>query len=92
MSLADPENVWNLSMEERKELLHTTATNIAEQFVDINFHNDEDLDHTDKCNNYARRLLTLGCFYFEYSDAVRRRWKSFPMLQALHASDVEQFR
>ena len=62
MSVVDPENVWMISMEEQKELLHTTATNIAEQFVNINFHNHEDPDHTEKCNIHARCLLTLACF------------------------------
>ena len=56
-----------LPTEERKELLHTIATNFAEQFIDLDFHGHEDPVHTDKVNLYSRRLLSLGCFYLEYS-------------------------
>jgi len=69
--IADPENVWMLPMEERKTLLLTIATSIVDQYVDMSFHVDEDYTYIDKVNLYARRLLSLGCFYMEYSDAIR---------------------
>lgn len=71
MYVADPENVWMLPNEERKELLHTITTSIAEIFIDIDFHDHEDPVHSDKVNLHSRRLLSLGCFYLEYADAIR---------------------
>ena len=69
--IADPVNVWMLSKGERRKLLQIVATSIAEKFVDTNFHSYEDPAHTDKVNLHARHLLALGCFYLEFSDAIR---------------------
>ncbi len=70
--ITDPENVWMLTTEERKTLLLTISTNIFDLFVDILFHKPATDDNcTDKVHIYAKRILSLGCFYMEYSDAIR---------------------
>lgn len=39
----------------------------------MTFHSEDhnDPENTDKAYLYAKRLLSLGCFYLEYSDAIR---------------------
>ncbi len=70
--ITDPENVWMLTTEERKTLLLTISTNSFDSFVDILFHKPATDDNcTDKVHIYAKRILSLGCFYMEYSDAIR---------------------
>ena len=69
--VADPENVWMLSVEERQDLIQTVSIKIVDMFVDMTFNDNEDCLTTDKANLYSRRLLGLGLFYLEYSDAIR---------------------
>ena len=40
-------------------------------FVDMTFNDNEDCLTTDKANLYSRRLLGLGLFYLEHSDAIQ---------------------
>ena len=69
--VADAENVWMLSVEERQDLIQTVAIKIVDMFVDMTFIDNEDCLNTDKANLYSRCLLGLGLFYLEYSDAIR---------------------
>lgn len=69
--VADPENVWMLSMEERQDLILTVSMKIVDMFVDTSFNAHEDYLYSDRANVYSRRLLSLGLFYLEYSDAIR---------------------
>lgn len=69
--ITDPENVWMSTKEERKKILMTIATSIVDLYIDINYHTSEEFVYIDKVNLYARRLMSLGCFYLEHSDGIR---------------------
>ncbi len=69
--VADPQNFWMLPKEDRLELIQTIAMKIVDMFVDVSFNDHKDFTYVDKTNLYARNLLSLGLFYFEYSDAIR---------------------
>ncbi len=70
--MADPQNVWMLPKEDRLELIQTIAMKIVDMFVDVSFNDHKDFTYVDKTNLYARNLLSLSLFYFEYSDAYEK--------------------
>ena len=55
---------------DRKKILIDISKDIVDKYIDMTFHKTPK-DSTDKVSLYARRLLSLGCFYLEYSDAIR---------------------
>ena len=71
--VADPENLWMLTAEERKKLLLTVSMDIFDNYMDISFHKTltDDPKSADQVHIYAKRIFSLGCFYMEYSDAIR---------------------
>ena len=52
--VADPENVWMLSMEERQDLILTFSMKIEDMFVDTSFNAHEDYLYSDRANMYSR--------------------------------------
>ena len=46
---------------------------IFDNYIDISFHKTltDDPKSADQVHIYAKRILSLGCFYMEYSDAIR---------------------
>ena len=61
----EPHNLWMLTDSERKEVLK----HITEKFIYFRFHTDVHKS-TDHVFEYGKQLLSLGCFYLEYSDAI----------------------
>ena len=66
---------WMLSKEERKVLIDNISSNIVETFVDFQFTSPAKKRRTGKMGDgielYARDVLSMGLFYWEYSDAIR---------------------
>ena len=62
-------------IDDHKKILKAISIDLINNYVDMMFHttpvDDPDPDNTDKVHLYAKRLLSLGCFYLEYSDAIR---------------------
>jgi hypothetical protein len=65
------ETLWMESAESRRRVLQTITTKIVDS-LNLVFSNSETLKTTDdRVKLYGEQLLSLGCFYLEYSDAIR---------------------
>jgi len=53
-----------------RRLVNSVVTSITEKYSHTNYHCHEDPIQTDKVNLHARRLMTLGCIYLKFSDAI----------------------
>lgn len=62
--------VWSQPEEQRRDILHTVSTKIVDSFLDLSYNSGEN-KQTDQLNLYTKRLLSLGCFYLEFSDAIK---------------------
>ena len=67
----EPHNLWMLTDSERKEVLKHITEKIVDRFISFQFHTDVHKS-TDHVQEYGMQFLSLGCFYLEYSDAIRR--------------------
>lgn len=66
------ENTRLMSKEDRKKLLDSLSLDIVDTFSNFAFHSsDVSTESTDKVFLYTKYLLSLGFFYFEFSDAIR---------------------
>ena len=66
----EPHNLWMLTDSERKEVLKHITEKIVDRFISFQFHTDVHKS-TDHVQEYGMQFLSLGCFYLEYSDAIR---------------------
>ena len=66
----EPQNLWMLTDSERKEVLKRITEKIVDRFISFQFHTNVH-KCTDDVHEYSKQLLGLGCFYMEYSDAIR---------------------
>lgn len=85
--IQDAESVWMLSKQERQDLIESISNQIVEQFVSFQFceedamcddekgeeddNSDDEEENEDQIETYAKQLLSLGLFYWEYSDSIR---------------------
>ena len=66
-----PENIWLMSNDERRDVLHMTWRNIVNSFVWLD-PRPESADSTseDGVLSYACQLLSLGLLYCEFADSI----------------------
>lgn len=68
-------DMWMGSKEQRKEVLDQISLKIIEEFVDFNFTGVTAKRHAGKTGDgievYAKDVLSMGLFYWEYSDSIR---------------------
>ena len=69
--VANPEEIWMLPDEQRKQSLEEICQKFVENCVHFSYNNASVLSTKDEVFNYAREMLRLGCLYLEYCDAVR---------------------
>ena len=70
--IPDPTNVWMLSENERKKQLYTVCEAIVDKFVNFQYNSiTSKASHNDRVEQYALQILSLGCFYLEFSDAIK---------------------
>ncbi len=69
-TLTNPENIWMQPDSERKALLMKVCGNIVHEYVHFSFNESASLGK-DNQYNYAQEILSLGCFYLEFCDAIR---------------------
>ena len=65
----NPSTAWMNTDEERKKILLDVSKKI-EKYVNFSFY-DFPKPSEDKKRGYAIEILSLGCFYLEYSDAIK---------------------
>ena len=72
---SENENDWMETKENRKQKLDSIARSIVDRFIDFRYNvSDEENESEAAADNilmYSKRILSLGCFYLEYSDGIR---------------------
>ena len=70
--LPDGASLWTEGKEERKAALDALARQVVNKFVAFRYNSSsKDQSLGDKVFQYHTRLLSLGLFYMEYSDAIK---------------------
>ncbi len=82
--IPDAENIWMQSKQERQDLIDSISRHIIEEFVTFQFsssdsygddesstESSEEDEDEDCIQKYAKQLLSMGLFYWEYSDSIR---------------------
>ena len=68
---SDPHSMWMQTDTERKQVLKCITEKIIEHSIHFQF-NMEEKKSTDWVHEYGKQMLSLGCFYLEYSDAIHK--------------------
>ena len=66
----EPQNMWMLMDSQQKQVLNHIAGAVVDRFIHFQFH-EASQRYQDSVQDYAIHLLSLGCFYIEYADAIR---------------------
>ena len=61
---------WMNTAEEREACLEEVCGRIINKFVDFTFHKLP-TECEDQVFRYAVEIMSIGCFYLEFSDAIR---------------------
>ena len=64
------DTMWMQTPDKRESALCLVAEQIADKFINFNFHQSNS-PCEDQVFQYATEILSLGCFYLEFSDAIR---------------------
>lgn len=73
IGITSAENLWTYTNEERKRILAGVCEKVVDKFINFSF-NAPPADGTpeqDEVHNYACNLLSIGCFYLTYRDAIK---------------------
>lgn len=65
------EVTWTQTDDERKAIIDKITTAIVESFVFLDYNASYSETSNDGVYSYATQLLTLGCFYLEFRDAIK---------------------
>ena len=66
----NPLSIWMLDIEERKKILDEVCSEVVTRFVQFSY-NQGCTTEVDDVFAYAKHLLSVGCFFFEYHDAIK---------------------
>ena len=69
-NIPDADTLWAENNEKRAQILEEVCGNIIDKFVSFQFTKETTLVQCDKIYDYNTKLLSLGCFYLEFCDAV----------------------
>lgn len=58
------------SDDERKQMITSLCDEVVDKFIEFRFHKQPQ-QCADHVFEYAREIISLGCFYLEFSDAIR---------------------
>jgi len=85
----DSQNLWTKNLVERQEELKKICELVYEKYISFQYNgNDCVQDENDQVFSYSLQLLRFGCFFMEFSDAIRegdgdrvmRCWKYFMVI------------
>ena len=68
--LNQPENIWMQPEVVRREALEKVCQKVVEKFMSFSFHTKHNCTD-DQVYNYAQQVLSVGCFYMEFIDAIK---------------------
>lgn len=69
--IPDAETLWAETNNKRAQVLEEVCGNIIDNFVLFQFTRETTVAPHDKIYDYNTKLLSLGCFYLEFCDAIR---------------------
>ena len=69
--LPQAKDVWAYPKEERQIIIEKLSAEIVQTFTDFSFTSLDQPEGKDGVEKYAEIVLSLGLFYWEYSDAIR---------------------
>ena len=55
----------------RKKMLMDLSDDIVNKFVNFSFNGKQPANQKDRVYKYAVQIISLGCFYLEYSDSIK---------------------
>ena len=65
-----PETAWTQSQDERKSLLMNLSKRVVEKYISCCFQSPHKKSN-DGVNEYTRNLLSIGCIYLLFKDAIK---------------------
>ena len=68
--ISDPPSVWMQLDKQRKEVLASACDKIVDRYINFAFHKVA-TPLSDSVHENSRQLLSIGCFYLEFADAIR---------------------
>ena len=68
--ISDPPSVWMQVDKQRKEVLASACDKIVDRYIDFSFHKVA-TPVCDSVREYSWQLLSIGCFYLEFANAIR---------------------
>ena len=69
----NPSTYWMKQDEERKLILMKFSSQIVDKFVDFSFNRHNKCTSKDLVKEYAIQVLSVGCFYLEFSDSIKEK-------------------
>ena len=64
-------NSWMLPDNQRESLLSTITKDFIDKYVDISYNSPLSASSSTMVELYASQILSLGCLYMEFRDAIR---------------------
>ena len=65
------EDMWTYPKVERRTIIEKICLSIVDEFINFDFNGDTKPKEDDGVKGYTEIVLSLGMFYWEYSDAIR---------------------
>lgn len=66
------EHLWTLTDKERKKVMDNVCEKMVDEFIAFSFNVPPDnIPQQDKVHSYGCNLLSVGCFYLAYKDAIK---------------------
>ena len=66
-----PGDIWTETDIRRREEFKGACEEIVKPLIHFEFGKTDQQMVTDEVHEYSMQLLSLGCFYLEYSDAIQ---------------------
>ena len=70
-TIPSSETLWISSREEKSIELKEITTSVVGKFISLSFNKRPVTFTIDHVQQYSRNLLSIGCFYLEFQDAIR---------------------
>lgn len=64
------DTAWMHTPEQRKSCLHEVCSKIVDNFINFSYHKVPSVSE-DRIFTYATEIISTGCFYLEFADAIR---------------------
>ena len=91
IGITSAENLWTLTGEERKRVLDQVCERVVDEFFTFDFNVPPDnTSQQDGVYQYGCNLLSIGCFYLAYKDAIKEG--DGKRVLALFITDIFQYR